>query len=34
MDDDPIVYSMRDWVSWIIGACVVAAFVVATTGKF
>ena len=33
MHDDPIVYSMRDWVSWIIGGGVVAAFIVATTGR-
>jgi len=33
MDDDPIVYSMRDWVSWIIGAAVIAAFIAATNGK-
>src|SRR5256885_9305341 len=34
MHDDPIVYSTRDWVSWLIGGCVVAAFIVATTGEF
>jgi hypothetical protein len=33
MHDDPIVYSMRDWVSWLIGGCVVAAFIVATYCK-
>ncbi len=34
MHDDPIVYSMKDWVSWLIGGCVLAAFIVATAGKF
>jgi 4-hydroxybenzoate polyprenyltransferase len=34
MHEDPIVYSMRDWVSWLAGGCVLAAFVVATLGKF
>jgi 4-hydroxybenzoate polyprenyltransferase len=34
MHDDPIVYSTRDWVSWLMGGCVVAAFIIATTGKF
>jgi hypothetical protein len=33
MDDDPIVYSMKDKISWIIGGCLRAAFVVATTGR-
>lgn len=33
MSDDPIVYSMKDWVSWLTGACVLATFVVATVGK-
>ena len=32
MHDDPIVYSMKDWVSWVLGGCVLAAFIVATTG--
>ena len=30
MSDDPIVYSMKDWVSWVTGACVFATFLVAT----
>jgi 4-hydroxybenzoate polyprenyltransferase len=34
MHEDPIVYSMRDWVSWLAGGCVLAAFIVATLGKF
>jgi 4-hydroxybenzoate polyprenyltransferase len=34
MHEDPIVYSMKDWVSWLIGACVLATFIIATTGKF
>jgi 4-hydroxybenzoate polyprenyltransferase len=33
MHDDPIVYSTRDWVSWLVGGCVLAAFIVATTGE-
>jgi 4-hydroxybenzoate polyprenyltransferase len=33
MHDDPIVYSTRDWVSWLMGGCVMAAFIIATTGK-
>lgn len=33
MADDPIVYSMKDWVSWLTGACVLATFIVATVGK-
>jgi hypothetical protein len=33
MSDDPIVYSMKDWVSWLTGACVLATFIVATVGK-
>lgn len=33
MLDDPIVYSMRDWVSWLAGACVLGAFAIATIGK-
>lgn len=33
MHDDPIVYSMRDRVSWVIGACVLAAYAVATVGR-
>lgn len=32
MHDDPIVYSMKDWVSWLAGASVLAAYGVATTG--
>jgi 4-hydroxybenzoate polyprenyltransferase len=32
MDDDPIVYSTRDRISWALGACVLATFIVATTG--
>jgi 4-hydroxybenzoate polyprenyltransferase/phosphoserine phosphatase len=32
MHDDPIVYSMKDWVSWVLGGCVLAAFIVATIG--
>ena len=32
MDDDPIVYSMKDWVSWVLGGCVLVTFVVATIG--
>lgn len=34
MDDDPILYSMKDWVSWLIGLFVLAAFVAATYGRF
>jgi len=30
MHDDPIVYSVRDWVSWFLGACALAVFVAAT----
>jgi 4-hydroxybenzoate polyprenyltransferase/phosphoserine phosphatase len=33
MHDDPIVFSIRDWVSWCVGGCVTAAFIVATIGK-
>jgi 4-hydroxybenzoate polyprenyltransferase len=33
MHDDPIVYSMRDWVSWLVGICILVVFVVATVGK-
>ena len=33
MHDDPIVYSMRDWFSWLMGVCVLAVYVVATTGQ-
>jgi 4-hydroxybenzoate polyprenyltransferase/phosphoserine phosphatase len=33
MHDDPIVYSTRDWVSWLVGGCVLATFIVATVGK-
>ena len=33
MHDDPIVYSTRDWVSWLVGGCVMATFIVATTGR-
>lgn len=33
MHDDPIVYSMRDWVSWLVGACVLTAYAVATVGR-
>jgi 4-hydroxybenzoate polyprenyltransferase/phosphoserine phosphatase len=33
MHDDPIVYSIRDWVSWGAGACVLLVYAVATTGK-
>jgi 4-hydroxybenzoate polyprenyltransferase len=31
MHDDPIVYSGRDWVTWLIGACVLALLMVAHT---
>ena len=30
MHDDPIVYSVRDWVSWFLGVCGLAVFLVAT----
>lgn len=33
MHDDPIVYSMKDWVSWLCGAGFGAAYVVATVGQ-
>lgn len=33
MHDDPIVYSMKDWVSWMVGACVLAVYAVATVGQ-
>jgi 4-hydroxybenzoate polyprenyltransferase/phosphoserine phosphatase len=33
MHDDPIVYSMKDRVSWAVGAGVLAVYVVATLGK-
>ncbi|HSU54933.1 MAG TPA: UbiA family prenyltransferase [Candidatus Dormibacteraeota bacterium] len=33
MEDDPIVYSMKDWVSWLLGGCIFAAFIVATLGR-
>jgi 4-hydroxybenzoate polyprenyltransferase len=33
MHDDPIVYSIRDWVSWLMGAGVLAAYAIATAGK-
>ena len=33
MSDDPIVYSIKDWVSWLTGACVLGTFIVATVGK-
>lgn len=33
MHDDPIVYSMRDWFSWTMGACVLGAYAVATLGR-
>lgn len=33
MHHDPIVYSIKDWVSWTMGAGVAAAFVAATLGK-
>lgn len=33
MDDDPIVYSIRDWFSWFMGAGVLAAYAAATIGK-
>jgi hypothetical protein len=33
MHDDPIVYSIRDRVSWLIGACVLGIFIVATVGR-
>ncbi len=33
MHDDPIVYSIKDRVSWVVGACVLAVYVVATIGK-
>jgi 4-hydroxybenzoate polyprenyltransferase len=32
MHDDPIVYSMKDPVSWLLGGCVLAAFIAATIG--
>lgn len=33
MHDDPIVYSMKDWVSWLVGLCVLAVYAVATIGR-
>jgi 4-hydroxybenzoate polyprenyltransferase len=33
MDDDPIVFSMKDWVSWLVGGCVLAVYAVATVGQ-
>jgi 4-hydroxybenzoate polyprenyltransferase len=33
MHDDPIVYSMKDKVSWMVGACVLGVYAVATIGK-
>jgi len=33
MHDDPIVYFTRDWVSWLIGGCLAASFIVATLGR-
>jgi 4-hydroxybenzoate polyprenyltransferase len=33
MSDDPIVYSIKDWVSWLTGACVLATFIAATVGR-
>jgi 4-hydroxybenzoate polyprenyltransferase len=33
MHDDPIVYSMKDKVSWLVGVCVLAVYAVATVGK-
>jgi 4-hydroxybenzoate polyprenyltransferase len=33
MHDDPIVYSMKDWVSWLCGACFFAAYAAATVGR-
>jgi len=32
MHDDPIVYAARDWVSWIVAACVFALFTAASYG--
>lgn len=32
MHDDPIVYSIKDRVSWMVGACVLGVYAVATTG--
>lgn len=34
MHDDPIVYASRDWVSWTVGACVVALLLVAWSNPF
>jgi 4-hydroxybenzoate polyprenyltransferase len=33
MHDDPIVYSMKDWVSWLVGVCILAVYAVATVGQ-
>lgn len=33
MDDDPIVYSIKDWVSWLLGGCILAVVIIATIGK-
>jgi 4-hydroxybenzoate polyprenyltransferase len=33
MHDDPIVYSIKDWVSWLSGACFFAAYATATVGR-
>jgi hypothetical protein len=32
MHDDPIVYAARDWISWIVAACVLALFTGASYG--
>jgi hypothetical protein len=34
MDDDPILYSLKDRVSWVIGFLILGAFVAATYGHF
>jgi 4-hydroxybenzoate polyprenyltransferase/phosphoserine phosphatase len=32
MHDDPLVYASRDWVSWLVGACVLAVLLAAASG--
>jgi 4-hydroxybenzoate polyprenyltransferase/phosphoserine phosphatase len=34
MHDDPIIYASRDWVSWIVGACVLAVLFLAWSNPF
>jgi hypothetical protein len=34
MLDDPIVYAVRDWVSWVTAACVLALLLAAAYGHF